>query len=493
MTGPFKDNVETAFPGGLDVFDAGNYDPAIALAVNALEVVVSGMGVTVPNVVADGGKTDNYSTIQAFVDALPHGGIVRLPAGVIGVGTAVTPPIGVTLAGSGSSNSPGSTIMYGTTLVPTYLGQPTAVVDLANELTSLQDINVLGINPSTSTQSTYAVSNEGSQCNYRNVGIYGGSTAALFTTSGALQCHMTDCFIRGEGGTTYSWNHGGVDWEVANVNCANAPANIGGGTNRFVNVHFNLGPGGSGSSPLLTDLGSNFYTSCYFDTVLPGGSALIDRTSANAPSHFIACTYFQGSTTELSGVPCFLECQTANHGAVIVGGVGINPTNGSTFTNFIHGAIASTVCVGVSVPSTFLSSTFTDNTQPPGTLANNIISGVPYTNTTGWTFGGAVVSVTAPFALNSRIAVHATVQQTSNYATSTSDFWVRMNPASAANLTLTNGTDTVIFATNESSTGTVTVLPGSGTISGSASTTITSNNSAIFVCDGTNWHVMGVS
>lgn len=41
MASPFKQNVETNFPGGLDVFDAGNYDPAIALAVTALEAVVA--------------------------------------------------------------------------------------------------------------------------------------------------------------------------------------------------------------------------------------------------------------------------------------------------------------------------------------------------------------------------------------------------------------------------------------------------------------------
>lgn len=78
-----KPNVQTNFPGGLDVFDAGQYDPAMALAVNAVESYVLA-GVDPVNAVAVSGATQALlaGTMNRYV--LSTNCTFALPAAVKG-------------------------------------------------------------------------------------------------------------------------------------------------------------------------------------------------------------------------------------------------------------------------------------------------------------------------------------------------------------------------------------------------------------------------
>lgn len=317
----------------------------------------------IPGIVADSGVTNNYAPITAYLATLTHGGQnnLVLPPGAVGVSPSIVPPAGVILNGSGYSNDYGS----GTMLCPLQTGNTFVshhgVVDLSNNNSGVNNLNINGSNPVTYVAADFALNIAGIGNTFTCCGLYHGDLASLHT---ATTTHTTI-------GTTWFADQGpssnsltvwleGPDAEYSNF-VVGGPTKITAGANQFDAFHLISGPDGIETLPLLYELGGNIFTNGYFDSVLTGANAMIDRSAATAPSRYAAGLWFQAATTAVTGIPIFLEATAAGAGADIDGFV-TYPFGGgaSTFTYFIQNPIVSTQ-VRVNVPSGALTSGMANN------------------------------------------------------------------------------------------------------------------------------------
>lgn len=472
---------EVGANNGVASLDSGGQVPVGELG-HIVAAIPSGTYVPILPGVTVGGVVDNWAVIQTYLTSLTLGGApYRLPPGIIGVASPIQPPEGVTLLGSGSSNSAGGNTFFGTILCPTNAGTPTAVVQLVNPLSGFADLDVTGTNAATSSQATYTVSVEAEGCKWHNALIAGGSTAALHSINAAVQAIASDFFVRG------TLIHAGVDWQITNMVLSGLNHSFGGGPNTWTNCHIVNGPPGTSTTALVQDFGDNNFVGCYFDTCLSGAPAMIDRSSATTSSSYVGCRYFQGSTTAISGIPVFLEPTTASAGVVIMGGIGITPSGGSTFTNFVSGAIASTVCMGVTLPASFLSGSFTSAAVPLGVFIGNVVNGSAATVIGGTaTFQSAVT-----FSQNILMSIATTTATTLTLANGAApiQYLDATSNNIAVSLTFT-GSRVYIVKRKDNTANTVTLTPGSGTIEGLASYSLGPSQGVILTLTGTDYKVL---
>ena len=331
-------------------------------------------------IVADGGITDNYpKIINALAVASVTGGqCPQLPPGLIGVGSPIIVPEGVTLIGSGYSNSPGGYTFYGTTLCPletNTIAANNGVVNLSNTLSGIQNLNISAHNPNTGASVSYALYANGLQIFWNNVGLYGGSSAVIYGSSSAIQVNCSDFYARIITGSAYAIDQHGGDWQVNNA-VTQGPLNLIGGPALWSNCHFVVGPSGTNSSPLIYDNGQQYFDNCYFDSVLSGASEMINRSGAFAPSTYTTSVWYQNATTAVTGIPIFTETTTAGAEAVINGGIVNVPSSGNSWNAFIYGALEGTICTDIKVYGAVGITVSNFNSSGLGQFSNNNINGV---------------------------------------------------------------------------------------------------------------------
>jgi hypothetical protein len=335
----------------------------------------------IPGIVADNGVTDNYTAINTYLTSLASGqNNLVLPPGNIGIGTPIVPPMGVILRGSGWAQYPGATSATnrkGTNLVPLTGSAPTQLVSLTTAHSGVADLNLYADG---TVSCSHALSISGLQCQFENVGIYGGSVSTLnISGGGSLLGNHFSVYVTSPTTTTLAISNTAPDCNISNGIVSDAGCILGGNDANWSNIHFvGLSTTASGTQSLIEDYGNQTFTGCTFDSIgFTSAVAMIDRTHATSPSCYVNCNIIQSNALTAT-FPIFLETATTNAGATLVG-VQFLDTAGS-FTHFISGSLASTI-VAFCTSQYGFSSTFTDTIPPLGTFIGNMSNGVPFSNT----------------------------------------------------------------------------------------------------------------
>jgi len=350
----------------------------------------SGGGGFMPGVVANDPTTDYGPIINTYMATLASGGdTLPLPQGIIYTATTIVPPQGVILVGSGWAED---ITQEGTSIQPQPgVSSPTQLILLNNPESGFRNLNVDGLAHNVTGTVNNPVQVAASKCRATSVGLYGGSNTTLITTSGGEGFQMNnfrcDTMAAGPGpagSTTLCCQLQGSDALISNGVMANGTKLLSGDQTLWNSVHFTSASGGAlgaGTNANVCDQGGQHFSSCEFDS-LPASptiplTAMIDRTGATFPSTYASCRVMQ-STASVTGMPVFLETTHAAAGAVISGMTLFKAAGatGSTFTNFMTGAVASTQVDNVTLPASILSSTFTDVIPPAGAFMLCSVGGV---------------------------------------------------------------------------------------------------------------------
>jgi hypothetical protein len=321
--------------------------------------------------------TDYGLIINEYMATIVAGDTPLLvPPGPVYVMTPVIPPQGVFLKMAGMSQGV-STPLSGTVLLPNPNSPPSSLVVLANNGSGLKNGNV-----NAGTTSETAIMVQGNDCINTSIGAFGGTVCTVDSES-AKRALWTIFRISGQASyqttTALALRVNGSDWTMSAGRIVNGTKALNSG-GIYNGIHFTEGSGGLADTSNVQDGGGNQFNGCYFDSLYTtvSANALIDRSGASghAMSNFVNCKYYQNDSGQ-TGFPVILETTVATAGANVSGGVLTIGGAGSSFTNFIQGAVSSTTCVGVEAAGSSLSSTFTDVVPPSGTFAANSIGGTP--------------------------------------------------------------------------------------------------------------------
>lgn len=343
-----------------------------------------------PNVVVGG--QDEYATIMTYMENITNSGQnnLVLPPGQIGTQLPLQPPIGFTLKASGMVDQPNGTgpqlgFEGGTQIVPATGFSPTALVQLVNKCSGLQDIQINAYPLGTSTAVPYGLQVQAPECRSRNIGVYGATTTALDSNSSSTEFTASDIVVRTFAGsnpasTVLALNAQGTDWSVANSIFSGGTSVCAGADDKYANCHFvgNSQANAAGSNACVEDYGAQTFNGCTVDTVAGTSDVpLIDRSNATRQSVWNSPRFVQGPAAPASS-PMIQETTHAGAGILLS-----TPTFGtappSPFTYFIKGVTASggTIVNGVDIGAAWITGGSFADAYPAGSSFNAImISGV---------------------------------------------------------------------------------------------------------------------
>jgi hypothetical protein len=470
-------------PSAATFFGTGTQPLAYSIDINDVPLWVSniagpaGSGY-MPGVVANDPTTDYGPIINTYMGLINPGDTLPLPPGTIYTSTEIVPPQGVILVGSGWAED---ITQEGTTIQPRPGSpSPNPLVGLINPESGIRNLNVDGLAHNVTGSVGTTLSCIANKCRATQVGLYGGANYTANITGEGFRMNEFRCDTMAAGpgpagSITVCIALTGSDGHFSNGVMANGTKFASGDQTLWSNVHFTSASGGAlpvGTNANVCDQGGNHFSSCEFDS-LPASptiplTAMIDRTGATFPSTYASCRVMQ-STNLVTGMPVFLETTHAGAGVVVAGMTGFlaGAASGSSFTNFVTGAIASTQVTNVTLPSGYLSSTFTDVVPPLGSFFQCGIGG------TAPSMGGSIPG-------GNLISTANVVSVTTNH-TAIAGEWTQFGGSTTAQtitLPTSPATGTINQVSNTSTTynNILTVSSGGGVILYPSSTNLGSNN-----------------
>lgn len=365
LANPYTPGVLVDYYGNPLTTEASRYMPGVL----ANTVLNNQGGITTPG-------TDNYATIQAYLNGLTNGGANQLvlPPGPIGVSQTLVPPAGVILTGAGMTYGNSTPWTGGTVLVPLPGFVGNEVVHLSAVGSGLSNLEVSALAQDQSGAIPSAILMDAGQLILERVYAAGGTLYALNSTSSAPQCRLNLLFVNALTHNLATSTNGcinclGDNWNITNFYTAGGSNVLGGNGSRWDAGSFLQNSMGVGT---LVDLGGHTVTNV---AVIGGETSApwIDRTNAVAKSSFLGAVFII-TVAGITGSPIIQETTTGGAGVTVIGAKFGTRGAGSTATYFIKGAIASSLIDDVSVPTGFLATAFADATPPLGVFDHCLIA-----------------------------------------------------------------------------------------------------------------------